>query len=229
MKFSLKDGAPRKPGEAELFVSKNSNTLEIGMTGQEDSPPVVIEHYDGIVKVRVFGSSDSSPDYIRVITDGGLGFIVNNPGALAIDPASLDGPGRPTAYPAKIVPVLQDKQPKRMVSIQPVVPKAHEYQGVASTGTVIDDPIVKPPFEPVSYAKKDPDSGMFYGRNLTDDQLAYNKSLQYSGRAGTRVERPVPITQAEVDATLAKGTNGNGQHDYRDRTTTYDPYANEND
>lgn len=238
MKFSLKDGAPRKPGEAELFVSKNANTLEIGMVGQEDNPPVVIEHYDGIVKVRVFGSSDSSPDYIRVIADGGLEFFVNNPGALAIDPASPDGPGRRGAYPAKIVPVFPDDEP-RMVKLgsakieSPATVQNGEelsvtYGGTATVFPSAGTPIAVAPFEPVSAARLDPERGMYYGRNLTPEQIALNRQII----DGTRVERPTPTTQAEVNATLVKGTNGKPQHVYGGRPGyqgAIDPYAEDND
>lgn len=192
MKFSLKDGAPRKPGEAELFVSKNANTLEIGLVGQEEHPPIVIEHYDGWVKLRVY--DNQGKEVLFQVLD------------LADVKVAETMPVGASAFPDEDV-VLQ---PKRMVSLQPV------------------KPISDAPPEPVSTAKLDPERGMYYGRNLTPEQIELNRQII----DGSRVPRPTPITQAEVNATLAKGTNGKPQHVYGGRPGyqgVIDPYADDND
>jgi hypothetical protein len=54
MKVSLRDGAPRSDGQAEINVSKNGNILEIGAAGVEPAP-VVIEYYEGKLTIRVYG------------------------------------------------------------------------------------------------------------------------------------------------------------------------------
>jgi hypothetical protein len=53
MKIALKDGAPRTNAESTVNVSKNANTIEISAADdQADSPPVVIEFYDGKLRLR---------------------------------------------------------------------------------------------------------------------------------------------------------------------------------
>ncbi|SIO37282.1 hypothetical protein SAMN05444166_4180 [Singulisphaera sp. GP187] len=58
MKVTLKDGAPRKSGQAEINVSKNGNILEIGAAGVEPAP-IVIEFYEDALTIRVY---EGDPD-----------------------------------------------------------------------------------------------------------------------------------------------------------------------
>ena len=63
MKVKLTDGAPRSSAEVLINVSKNGNTLEVGVDGIV--APIVIEFYDGKVRLRVYGIDPSKPVFTR--------------------------------------------------------------------------------------------------------------------------------------------------------------------
>lgn len=61
MRVILKDGCPRKKGEAEITISKNGNMLEIKAKGygehgavDGEGSVIVLEHYDGQLRALVF-------------------------------------------------------------------------------------------------------------------------------------------------------------------------------
>lgn len=55
MRVKLNDGAPRSKAEVSINVSKNGNTLEIGIDGTV--APIVLEYYEGKVRLRVYGEN----------------------------------------------------------------------------------------------------------------------------------------------------------------------------
>lgn len=59
MRVTLKDGAPRSVGFADIIVSKNGNTLEIGAWGV-DPAPIILEYYEGKLRLRVYGEGESN-------------------------------------------------------------------------------------------------------------------------------------------------------------------------
>lgn len=64
MKIALKDGAPRQSGTVDVNVSKNGNTLEISASaGTTESPPIIIEFYDGKLNARFYKPGSQKPDY----------------------------------------------------------------------------------------------------------------------------------------------------------------------
>lgn len=67
MKVTLKDGAPRCTGQVEINVSKNGNTVEIGVTGV-DPAPVVLEFYGGKLNLRLFSQDGKPIDSWSIIT-----------------------------------------------------------------------------------------------------------------------------------------------------------------
>ena len=66
MKVKLTDGAPRSKAEAVVVVSKNGNTLEVGLEGTV--APVVVEFYEGKVRLRVYGENAIKPVFMTDLT-----------------------------------------------------------------------------------------------------------------------------------------------------------------
>ena len=66
MRVKLTDGAPRSKAEATINVSKNGNTLEIGIDGTVS--PVVLEYYEGKVRLRVYGEDPTKPIFVSDLT-----------------------------------------------------------------------------------------------------------------------------------------------------------------
>ena len=87
MRVKLNDGAPRSKAEVSINVSKNGNTLEIGIDGTV--APIVLEYYEGKVRLRVYGNEQSKPIFT---TDLDSTPTVDAPAAVAELDAVLSTP-----------------------------------------------------------------------------------------------------------------------------------------